>query len=768
MIRLFAILFSILCSVIAVSAQSMISFGVYDREDKEPVAGALATLLCTSDSTLRKAVLADGNGRVALPADSAQWRSIVVSCLGYENEIVKASRAQDSIFLSKKANELGELVVNHQMLTSAPGKFIFSPGELRDRKSNVLEVAQLTPLVNFRDGQASVLGRGQAAIRINGRDLKMSAEDMTDYLNALPADRVKTIEVVVQPGSDEGSDGANAIVNIILNNPAEGLLGSVSLSGERDGHSYTGRTSLWLGYTKGKFSLSGTVSPSYRNSSGKSRSTYHYTIPEKRDVDESIENNSDNVGMSGSLSGEYNINERSNAGITLRMGGGKYKGHGDAISIENISGTEATTSRMHTIEDSPWNLGRIGGIAYYTLTTDSKGSSFDVTADYAVKHSIYDYSYTGGADVVNQHTTYNRKGLSLKPSYLWMISDRHMVKAGYDYYYGKTQSRDTYNVIANDFRYQENIHSVYAQWMALWSDAFSMSAGLRMEDAHTRGSSESGAAGFERHDTYLIPTLSLDVKLPWYDNSVSINFSRIVSRPFYQKLNPAMVQTSPTTYTIGNPYLKNSAGWSGSVYYTLLKSLTCVVMVSYSPNAAFDYTYDRDGMTVTGCENLGSLFWFNPGMSYSRSFGNLYLKSSLDVLYSRYKAMLDGIDLSESSWKCNFRVDADYTISKKHRISMEGFYSVSSGSKMPGRYETPRHILEVGASKRWKSGWRMSLEIFNILNSKNRQHFNSQSYSYSIVNPYDEVNVSLSVRYNFGKQTVKAVQGRQYNELDLH
>ena len=81
MIRLFAILFSILCTVSAVMAQSVISFGVYDREDKEPVAGALATLMCTADSTLRGAVLADGNGRVALPADSAQWRSIVVSCL---------------------------------------------------------------------------------------------------------------------------------------------------------------------------------------------------------------------------------------------------------------------------------------------------------------------------------------------------------------------------------------------------------------------------------------------------------------------------------------------------------------------------------------------------------------------------------------------------------------------------------------------------------------------------------------------------------------
>ncbi|MDE6109286.1 MAG: DUF3570 domain-containing protein, partial [Muribaculaceae bacterium] len=78
------------------------------------------------------------------------------------------------------------------------------------------------------------------------------------------------------------------------------------------------------------------------------------------------------------------------------------------------------------------------------------------------------------------------------------------------------------------------------------------------------------------------------------------------------------------------------------------------------------------------------------------------------------------------------------------------------------------HIVRIGASKRWNSGWRLSLDIFNVLNSKSRQYFNSPSYSYSIVNPYDEVNVSLSVRYNFGKQTVKAVQGRQYNELDLH
>ena len=749
-------------------AQSVISFGVYDREDKEPVAGALATLLCTADSTLRDAVLADGNGRVALPADSAQWRSIVVSCLGYENTIVKASEAQDSIFLSKKTTELGELVVNHQMLTSAPGKFIFNPGELRDRKSNVLEVAQLTPLVNFRDGQPYVLGRGQAAIRINGRDLKMSAEDMTDYLNALPADRVKSIEVVVQPGSDEASGGANAIVNIKLNNPAEGLLGSVSLSGERDGHSYTGRTSLWLGYTKGKFSLSGTVSPKVHDGRTKSCSEYFYAYPNERHVEEVIENHYKNFTISGSLSAEYTISGRSSVGATVRLGGGKYDNYGDASSVERLPGNISNTTLMHNDEKSPMELSRTGAVAYYTLTTDSRGSALDVTADYAVKRYTDDFEYIIGGDQKSQHMSYNWQGLSLKPSYLWMISDRHMVKAGYDYYFGKTQSRDSYNVIANDFRYQENIHSVYAQWLAQWSDAFSMSAGLRMEDAHTRGSSESGAAGFERHDTYLIPTLSLDVKLPWYDNSLSINFSRILSRPFYQKLNPAMVQTSPTTYTIGNPYLKNSIGWSGSVYYTLLESLTCYVSVYYKPNSAFDYTYDIDGMTVTSCENLGSLFWFNPGLSYSRSFGNLYLKSSFDVLYSRYKAMLDGIDLSESSWKCNFSVNADYTISKRHRISMEGFYSVSSGSKLPGRYETPRHILEVGASKRWKSGWRLSLEIFNILNSKNRQHFNSPSYSYSIVNPYDEVNVSLSVRYNFGKQTVKAVQGRQYNELDLH
>ncbi|MDE6285471.1 MAG: TonB-dependent receptor, partial [Muribaculaceae bacterium] len=609
----------------------------------------------------------------------------------------------------------------------------------------------------------------QAAIRINGRDLKMSAEDMTSYLNALPADRVKSIEVVVQPGSDEASDGANTIVNIILNNPAEGLLGSIALAGKRDSHTYSGETSLWLGYNKGGFSMSGSIVPSYRNGKRKQRAAYTYTSPIEKSVEETTGHHFNNFSISGTLSGEYAISKQSNAGITLRIGGGNYKNNGLSTSIQRIGDSgEVNKVLMSYHENSPMKLSRVGAIAYYTLKTDSKGSKLDVTADYAVKRYMDDYLYGLGTEDISQHISYNWQGLSFKPSYRWMINDSHMVKAGYDYYFGKTLSRDSYNVIANDFRYQENIHSVYAQWMAQWSEAFSMSAGLRMEDAHTRGSSETGAAGFERHDTYLIPTLSLDVKLPWYHNSVSINFSRSVRRPFYQKLNPEMVLTSPTTYTIGNPYLKNSISWSGSIYYTLLKSLTCYASVLYSPDAAFDYTYDRDGMTVTGCEDMGSSMWFYPGLSYTRSFGNLYLKSSLEVIYMRYKAQLDGVDLSECSWNWEFAVSADYTISKKHNISMDGYYMLAPGASFPGRYINSKHIVRIGASKRWNSGWRLSLDIFNVLNSKSRQYFNSPSYSYSIVNPYDEVNVSLSVRYNFGKQTVKAVQGRQYNELDLH
>ncbi len=379
-----------------------------------------------------------------------------------------------------------------------------------------------------------------------------------------------------------------------------------------------------------------------------------------------------------------------------------------------------------------------------------------------------DYAYLTGANDIMQHTNYTRKGISVKPSYLWMLKGNHMLKMGYDYFHGATETRDSYNVLTNDFSYVENTSSVYAMWMGQLSSTFSLSAGLRLENNSAKGTSESGEVSFNRNTTFLIPSLSLDVNLPWYSNSVSVNFSRRLSHPFYEKLNPAMVQTSPTTYSIGNPYLKNEVIWNGSVYYTLLQSLIANVSVSYRPNASFDYTYDRDGMTVTGTENMGSYLWFITGLAYSRSIGNLYFKTSLDLLYTDINAHFENVDLSEKEWTFEYTLDAEYTVSRKHNIDVNAYYFVSPGRKLPGRYSDTRNILSLGASKRWASGWRASVDIYNILNYRGRQYFNSPSYSYSIKSLYDALSVTLSVRYNFGKQSVRSPRGQDYNELDLH
>src|SRR5690606_39527039 len=116
------------------------------------------------------------------------------------------------------------------------------------------------------DGSVSLRGSSSVRILIDGKPSAMAGSDITQTLQALPANSIQSIEVITNPSAKYDAEGQSGIINIILKkNIRRGLNGMVTASaGSYD--NYNG--GLSLNYRDERFNYYGNYS--YRKSDRKS------------------------------------------------------------------------------------------------------------------------------------------------------------------------------------------------------------------------------------------------------------------------------------------------------------------------------------------------------------------------------------------------------------------------------------------------------------------------------------------------------------------
>ena len=110
-----------------------------------------------------------------------------------------------------------EVVAQKPLVKAEIDKVTYSVEDDPDSKTNTtLEMLRKVPLVTV-DGEDKIQVNGSSSfkVHVNGKPNNMMSNNPTEVLKSLPANSVKSIEVITDPGAKYDAEGVAGILNII-------------------------------------------------------------------------------------------------------------------------------------------------------------------------------------------------------------------------------------------------------------------------------------------------------------------------------------------------------------------------------------------------------------------------------------------------------------------------------------------------------------------------------------------------------------------------
>ncbi|HTI94638.1 MAG TPA: TonB-dependent receptor [Puia sp.] len=451
--------------------------------------------------------------------------------------------------------------------------------------SSVLEVLERSPgiVIDRRSNAISLNGKNGVLVLLNGKQLRMSIDQLVDLLNNMPADNIEKIELLTSPPANYDADGNAGIINIVLKKDRrKGTNGSVSLAGGY-GYREKGSASLNLAHNSRNIDVYGSYSFSHDRSAmdWHAKSTQDLpviggaTYADFLSVIKPVSNS-----HNASLGFDVRVNPRTTIGSSI-----SYNDNRVAVATHNL-GTYIV------LPDSPLFLdATIKGInhwknwmvSFYAEKKIREGERINLDVD------LLSYKNTDPTDALNSFvnakgeqagtndtlSSPHQKGTSDtriqvgvgKFDYTKQLSRKLRLETGVKGTYTNTSSAsgiesllsDTWvsrDGTSNNMIMKEGIGAAYVSFNAELGPSTKLVAGLRYEYSDTRmDNPEKQQLITERKLGKLFPAIFLSRKTG-ERSELQLSYTTRISRPSYNDLASYVIYTGPTSIETGNPLLK--------------------------------------------------------------------------------------------------------------------------------------------------------------------------------------------------------------------
>ncbi|MFC3810892.1 TonB-dependent receptor domain-containing protein [Lacihabitans lacunae] len=648
--------------------------------------------------------MADENGKFEMKKIGDGKYSIQVSFIGYEpliipNIVIEKGNDLDLgvIKLKQSTKQLDELVVSGQasMIEEKVDRLVYNAEkDLSAKGGDAADILRNVPMLSVDlEGNVSLRGSENIRVLINNKPSTIVASSIADALKMLPADLIKSVEVITSPSAKYDAEGTAGIINIITK---KSTLKGLNLNLDTGAGLRGSNLGLNGNYRTGKLgvTIGGYGRAFYNKSAGTSE---QFTFANNLNTVQ------DNTGKHFGMFGRYNL------GFDYDISSKQSLSAGVAFGTRRFDRTQILTST--TFKDdaqfskSIRDVNSIDNSDSYDINLDylrtfKPGQEWYVSSQYSLNNLINNFDsdlLSPDNMVLNMQRNINgntNKEMTLQSDFVSPIGKRQQIEFGgkgvlrqvnSDFNYLKALPSQEYLVDnsrpSGFLNYSQNVFAGYLSYMFTTKNKYTVKSGLRYELTSITAEDRTGNINIPAYNN-LVPSINISKKLQ--KSTVKLAYNRRIQRPGLQQLNPNFNLSNPFDISYGNPSLSpeltNNVEFS--VSGAIKKSyLTVAVFARQSNNAINRVSFASD--TLAGAIQTT---YFNTGKEQTvgtNLFGNIFLNTNWTLnggvdIYYRYlegqQAGLDGISktISNQGFVISGRVMSTYKLKNGWAVQANG------------------------------------------------------------------------------------------------
>lgn len=762
------------------SAQTIQNFSLSGSIKSDKVQQMEISLL-DADNKLIKTEIADSNGKFGFSDLKSGTYHLKISRNGSEvyhsdNISLADNTTLPSIDLTIKSIEGVTITKARPMIERQDGKMIMNvENSIASTGNSAFEVLEKAPGINIdNNDNISLRGKGNLLIQIDGKNTPMTGSDLANYLKGIPSSTIDKIEFITNPSSKYDAAGSS-IINIKLKKEQrKGTNGSISTS-LGTGKYVKNNNSFSINHRNKKINIFGNYSFAYReayNGLVLDRNFYENNNFRKAYIQDNylkFKFNS-HVAKAGM---DYYLDDKNVLGFSVGLVSNKFNINGDNSNV-TLGSNHLPESTFTTVNASNDRWTNLSFNLNHKYTIDSLGSEISTDFDYInyVNSSLQSFDTrtheiadgTDNLDIIKGDMDGKLNIYSLKSDLNKNFKNDWKLETGIKTSFVKTDNDlKFFNASSgvlipdlsktNHFIYQENINALYGNVSKKW-DKFKATAGLRMENTNVKGTQLTTNQINKRNYTQLFPSAVFSYDITDKSN-LEVNFSRRITRPSYNQLNPFKFYLDPTTLKAGNPDLNAQTTMNYELTYSLSNKYFATLSYSKTSDNITDIlkpvVENGQIITVQTIENLNSASNFGLYLIVPVKVTKWWdMNNSANFYYGSYTGNVSGTQINN---KGNFT----FNINSINSFKLGNGYT----AELTGNYKarevyayldmSPVWYLNIGAQKKFKNNSILKFsftDMFFTSNIKGQTVYNDYLENFAVKR--DTRVVTLSYTYNFG------------------
>lgn len=688
---------------------SKISGIVLDSAAAKGVEFASIALFNAADNKAVDGTTADESGKFALAKVAPGSYKLMISFIGYKDQAVsvKVENGKDvelgSIRLASSVQNLQEVTITGEksLVEEKVDRLVFNAEkDITSKGGDASDLLRKVPMLSVDlDGNVSLRGSSNIRVLINNKPSTIIASNVADALKQIPADMIKSVEVITSPSAKYDAEGSGGIINIITKkNNLQGLTLNID-SGVGNRGSNLG---LNGSYRKGKmgFTLGGFGRAFYNKATSVLNQTTY-------SGGSSFLTNQSSTAKDRGLFGQYSLGWDYDLGKNQALSAGLRYGTRNFIQKQDLTINQYENSILNNSSLRKVDRKDLSGTVDFNIDyirTFKPQQEWSISTLYSrtgltnnFNTDILNESGSVASKLKNENKNENSE-LTLQTDYQTPLGKNQLLEFGAkgifrtvnsDFkYFTAGESGDFVMSTSNPsgaLNYKQNVAAGYFSYTLSTKNKYTFKLGTRYEyTGITADMGENKPIDIPAYGN-LVPSINVSKALSG-STTLKAAYNRRIQRPGIQQLNPNVNLSNPQSISTGNPALSPEltdnleVALSTNIKKTYINASVFARQTNNSITQVRMAVDTLQGAIVTTYENIGKQKAYGANI-----FANVYLtpkwtlNGSIDILHSYLEGQTTALDgtstgVSNSGFNYGGRLMSQISLQNGWGVQAFGFY----------------------------------------------------------------------------------------------